>query len=181
MPADGGSRAIAFASCAAGALLAGIGATLPWTTVGLVADEKGVLDETFHGIDLTAGIVVLVAAIVVLGMLFAMRLVAGRGRRLLALGLLVAGLAILTATLLAGLAAGDRAVAEMARVAADTGGLTPAEAEELIRTNPELAVHADLGIGLWLSALGGVLVVVGSVANAAWARRPGEAVAEDGP
>ena len=181
MSGEEGSRTIAFVLCAAGALLAGIGATLPWTTVGLVADEKGVLDETFHGIDLTAGLVVLVAAIVVLGMLFAMRLVAARGRRLLALGLLVAGLAILTATLLAALSAGDRAVAEMAKVAADTGGLTKAEAEELIRTNPDLAVQSDLGIGIWLSALGGVLVVAGSIANAAWARRPGEPVAEAGP
>jgi len=181
VPDDGGSRTIAFGLCAAGALLAGIGATLPWTTVGLVQDTKGVLDETFHGIDLAAGLVVLVVAIVVLGMLFAMRLVAARGRRLLALGLLIAGLAILTATLLAGLSAGDRAVAEMARVAADTGGLTNAEAEELIRTNPDLAVHSDLGIGLWLSALGGVLVVAGSIANAAWARRPGEFEVDAGP
>jgi hypothetical protein len=181
VPADGGSRTIAFAQCAVGALLAGIGATLPWTTVGLVGDEKGVLDETFHGIDLTAGLVVLVLAIVVLGMLFVMRLVAARGRRLLAVGLLLAGLAILTSTLLAGLSAGDRAVAQMARVAADTGGLTVAEAEELIHTNPDLAVHSDLGIGLWLSALGGVLVVAGSIANAAWARRPGESVVEAGP
>jgi hypothetical protein len=181
VPADGGSRTLAFALCAGGALLAGIGATLPWTTVGLVADQRGVLDETFHGIDLTAGLVVLVVAIVVLGMLFAMRLVAARGRRLLALGLLVAGLAIVTAALLAALSAGDRAVAEMARAAADTGGLTKAEAEELIRTNPDLAVHSDLGIGLWLSAIGGVLVVVGSVANAAWARRPGESVVEAPP
>jgi hypothetical protein len=181
VPAATGSRAIAFTLCAVGALLAGIGATLPWAIVGLQADENGVLDETFLGIDLTAGLVVLVAAIAVLAMLFAMRLVAARWRRALALGLLVAGLAILTATLLAGLSAGDRAVVEMAEVAADTGGLTAAEAEELIRTDPDLAVRSELGIGLWLAVLGGVLVVVGSVANAAWARRPGESVVEAAP
>jgi hypothetical protein len=181
VPAATGSRAIAFALCAAGALLAGIGATLPWTIVGLEADANGVLDETFHGIDLTGGLVVLVASIAVLAMLFAMRLVAARARRALALGLLISGLAIITATLLAGLSAGDRAVSEMARVAAEAGGLSAAEAEELVRTSPDFAVRSELGIGLWLSALGGVLVVAGSVANAAWARRPDGSVVEAGP
>jgi hypothetical protein len=181
VPAATGSRATAFGLCAVGALVAGIGATLPWTIVGLQADEEGVLDETFHGIDLTAGLVVLVLSIAVLVMLFAMRLVAARRQRVLALGLLVAGLAILTATLLAGLSAGDRAVSEMAQVAANAGGLTIAEAEELIRTSPDFAVRSELGIGLWLAALGGVLVVVGSVANAAWARRTDGSVVETGP
>ena len=69
----------------------------------------------------------------------------------------------------------------MARVAAEAGGLTAAEAQELIRTSPDFAVRSGLGIGLWLSALGGILIVVGSIANAAWARRADGSVVETGP
>ena len=181
MPAATGSRALAFGLCAAGALVAGIGATLPWITVGLKADTEGVLDETFHGIDLVGGLIALVAAIAVLAMLFAMRLLAARARRALALGLMLAGLAIITVTLLVGLDPSARAEAEMARAAAKAGGMTIAEAEQLIATQPDFAVRSELGVGLWLSALGGVLVVAGSIANTAWARRPDGSIVEAEP
>ncbi len=152
-------RAIGFALGAAGALAAGIGSLLPWTVVGLRADPDGVLDETFRGIDLAGGAVVLAAAMLVLVGLVAIRLVPDPVRLSIALAFILAGLAIVTAPVLAIAAAEDRATAEMARAAAATGGLTPAEAEELVRTNRAFAVRWSVGPGVWLAVAGGVAVI----------------------
>jgi hypothetical protein len=166
-------RAIGFALGAAGAAMAGIGSLLTWTVVGLRADPEGVLDETFRGIDLAGGIVVLVAAVLVLAGLLAIRLVRDQIRISIALSFVVAGLAIVTASALALAAAGDRAEAEMARAAAATAGLTEAEAQALIRTDPAFAVRWGAGPGIWLTVAGGLAVIAGGAVIASErTRRP---------
>jgi hypothetical protein len=164
-------RAIGFALGAAGALAAGLGALLPWTTVGLRADSRGVLDERFRGVDLAGGIVVLVAAVLVLIGLLAIRVVPDVVRLSIALGMILAGLAIVTAPVLALATAEDRAAEEMA-AAITAEGLTRAEAEELIRTEPAFAIRWRAGPGIWLAIAGGVATVAAGAVIASEGRRP---------
>lgn len=164
-------RALGFGLGAGGAFAAGVGSVLTWTVVGLRADREGILDETLRGIDLTGGLVVLAAAVLALVGLLAIRLVPKPVRVSIALGLVLAGLAIVTAPVLALAAAADRAAVEMARSAAATGGLSSAEAEELVRTDPAFAVRWGAGPGIWLTVAGGLGVVAGG-AVIAGERRP---------
>ena len=163
-------RAAGFALTAAGALLAGIGSTLVWTTAGLHQDAAGVLDLEFSGLDLIEGIVTLLVAAVTLALLLLMRRLHGSGRVRGAIGLLVAGMVLVALPVSVALRAEDLAAQEMARVVARTGGLTEQEAIRLVRTDPDLAVRADTS-GVWPSIAGGALVVVGAAIHLAWARQ----------
>jgi hypothetical protein len=165
-------RAIGFVLGAAGALAAGTGSLLTWTSVGLRADTEGVLDLRFRGVDLAGGIIVLVAAALVLIGLLAVRLVPDAVRVSIALGLILAGLAIVTAPVLALATAEDRAAEEMAVAAAAAGGLTPREAQELIRSDPAFAIRWTPGPGIWLAVAGGVAVIASGAAIAGERRGP---------
>jgi Tryptophan-associated transmembrane protein (Trp_oprn_chp) len=166
-------RTIGFVLGAAGALAAGVGSLLTWTVVGLRADTQGVLDERFRGVDLASGIVVLVAAGLILIGLLAIRVVPDAVRLSIALGMILIGLAIVTAPVLALATAEDRAAEEMAVTAAAEGGLTPAEAAELIRTNPAFAIRWQAGSGIWLAIVGGIAVITSGAMIAGERRRPG--------
>jgi hypothetical protein len=155
----------------AGALIAGIGSTLAWATAGLRLDTQGVLDLEFRGLDLVGGIIALVVAVLTLGGLALFRRATGQARERLGVGLLLAGVVIMAMPLSVAIRAEKRAVESMARVAAQTGGLTIEEATELVREDPSLAVRSELGPGIWLTLAGGALVVVGTAANLVWARR----------
>jgi hypothetical protein len=161
-----------------GALIAGIGSTLAWTTAGLRLDTQGVLDLEFRGLDLIGGIIALVVAVLTLGGLTLFRRATGRARERLGVGLLFAGVVTMAMPLSVAIRAGERAVEGMAKVAAQTGGLRIEEATELIREDPSLAVRSELGPGIWLTVAGGALVIVGSAANLAWTRRGEPAVVE---
>ncbi|HWL90398.1 MAG TPA: Trp biosynthesis-associated membrane protein [Actinomycetota bacterium] len=169
MPDPSRLRVAGFALTAAGALLAGIGSTLVWTTAGLRVDTQGVLDLEFRGVDLVEGIMALVVAVAALAGLVAMRRLHRNGRVRGAVALLIAGALLVALPAWVALRAEDRAVEEMARVVASTGGLSEQEAIQLVRTDPDLAVYAETS-GLWLSIGGGLLVVIGSAVNLAWAR-----------
>jgi len=171
-------RVAGFALTAAGALLAGIGSTLVWTTAGLRQDTEGVLDLEFLGIDLVEGIVALVAVGATVAVLVALPRLHRKGRVRGAIGLLVAGAVLVAMPVWVALRAEDRAVEDVAQVVADTGGLSNREATELVRTDPDLAVRADTG-GAWLSIAGGALVLIGAAVNLAWARRRDEPLAEE--
>jgi hypothetical protein len=161
-----------------GALIAGIGSTLAWTTAGLRLDTQGVLDLEFRGLDLIGGIIALVVAVLTLGGLTLFRRATGRARERLGVGLLFAGVVTMAMPLSVAIRAGERAVEGMAKVAAQTGGLRIEEATELIREDPSLAVRSELGPGIWLTVAGGALVIVGTAANLAWTRRGEPAVVE---
>jgi hypothetical protein len=166
-------RLAGFALTTAGALLAGIGSTLVWTTAGLRQDTQGVLDLEFRGLDLVEGVVALVVAVGVLASLLAMRRLRRNGRVRGAVALLVAGAVLVAMPVWIALRAEDRARAEMARVVASSGGLTQEEALQLVRTDPDLAVFAETS-GVWLSIAGGVLVVIGAAITLVRARRRDE-------
>jgi tryptophan-associated transmembrane protein len=156
----------------AGALIAGIGSTLAWTTVGLRVDTQSVLDLEFRGLDLLGGTTALVVAGLTLGGLVLFRRASGRraqGR--LGTGLLLAGVLIMAMPLSVAIRAEERAVEGMARVAAQSGDLTIEEVTHLVREDPSLAVRSELGPGIWFTLAGGALVVVGTAANLAWTRR----------
>jgi hypothetical protein len=161
-----------------GALIAGIGSTLAWTTAGLRLDTQGVLDLEFRGLDLIGGIIALVVAVLTLGGLTLFRRATGRARERLGVGLLFAGVVTMAMPLSVAIRAEERAVEGMAKVAAQTGGLRIEEATELIREDPSLAVRSELGPGIWLTVAGGALVIVGTAANLAWTRRGEPAVVE---
>jgi hypothetical protein len=158
---------------ATGALLAGIGSTLVWTTAGLRQDARGVLDLDFRGLDLVEGILSLVVSAASLAVLLAMPRLHRTGRVRAAICLLIAGVVLVALPVSVALRAEDLATQEMAHVVANTGGLTEEEAIRLVRTDPNLAVRTDT-TGVWLSIAGGTLVVVGAAIDLAWARRSEE-------
>jgi hypothetical protein len=172
-------RAAGIALTALGALLAGIGSTLVWVTAGLRQDTRGVLDLEFRGLDLVEGMVALaVAGATSLAGVVALRRLQGDRRIRTAVALLVAGAVLVAMPVWVALRAEDRAVEEMARVVAGTGGLTLEEAIQLVRTDPDVAVYAETS-GVWLSIAGGVLVVIGAAVTLAWARRRDELLAAE--
>jgi hypothetical protein len=178
MPDPTRLRVAGFVLTAAGALLAGIGSTLVWTTAGLRQDTQGVLDLEFRGLDMVEGIVALVVAGATLAGLVALRRLREMGRVRGAVALLVAGAVLVVLPAWVALRAEDRAIEEMARVVASTGGLTQEEALQLVRTDPDLAVDAETS-SVWLSIAGGVLVVIGAAVTLVWARRRDEPLAAE--
>jgi hypothetical protein len=163
-------RAIGFGLGAAGALASGLGALLPWSTVGLRADREGVLDQTLRGTDLAGGLVVLAAAGLVLAGLLAFRLVPPPVRVSIAVGLMLTGLAIATAAGLSAATGEERATEEVARGLAASGGMTAREAEDLIRTDPDLAIRWSIGPGAWLAFAGGIAVIAAGAVSVGLAR-----------
>lgn len=164
-----GSRVAGFVLTALGALLAGAGSALVWTTAGLRQDAEGLLDVEFRGLDTAEGVATLaVAGAALVGVAVLPRL-AGRARVRAAVGLIVAGAALLALPLSVAFRAEDRAIQEMAEVVADAGGLPIAEAMDLVRADRDLAVRVDTS-GVWLSIAGGALVLIGAVATLASAR-----------
>ena len=163
-------RVAGFALTVAGALVAGIGTTLVWTSTGLRTDLRGVLDVEFRGIDLVEGIVALVVAVVALAGLPLVRRLRGDARPRVAIGLLLAGAALVALPAWVALRAEERAIDEVARVVAETAGVTIEEATDRVRTNPDLAVRAETA-SVWPSIAGGALVVLGAGTIVAWARR----------
>jgi hypothetical protein len=163
-------RVASFAVTAAGALLAGIGTTVAWTSTGLRQDASGVLDIEFRGLDLVEGNVALVVAGATLVGLALVRRLHGNGRIRGAIGLLFVGAVLVAMPLWVALQADGRALAEVAQVVAEARGLTIEEATDLVRADPALTVFAETS-GVWLSVVGGLLVVLGAGITLAWARR----------
>jgi hypothetical protein len=159
-----------FALTAAGALVAGIGTTVAWTSTGLRRDLQGALDLEFRGIDLTEGIATLVIAGATLAGLVLVRRLGGTARVRAAVGLLVAGVVLVALPAWVALRAEDRAVDDVARVVADAAGITVEEASDRVRIEPDLGVRTD-SRGAWVSIAGGGLVIVGAGATLSWTVR----------
>ena len=162
-----------------GALLAAGWTTAVWVRTGLSSDLRGILDLEFRGLDLAQG----VAALIVSGLALALFVIVRRGRgdtRILAVVLLLSGVALVALPAWVALRAEDRAVEEVAQVVALSAGISVEEATERVRTEPDLAVRTDT-TGVWPSIAAGVLVTIGGVTTLSWiGRRPADP-AEDGP
>jgi hypothetical protein len=161
-----------------GALLAAGWTTAVWVRTGLESDLRGVLDLEFRGLDLAQG----VAALIVSGLALALFVALRRLRsdtRILAIVLLLSGVALVALPAWVALRAEDRAVDEVAQVVAASAGISIDEANARVRTDPDLAVRTDTS-GVWPSIAAGVLVTLGAVTVVWIGRRPADP-AEDGP
>lgn len=167
------------ACVALGAIAAGVGATRAWAAIGFAADVEHAADVSVHGIDVWEGKVVLFAAVAALLVMLAMRVSGSRGtRRGLAITLIVIGALCVALPVADAVRAKDRfggveGVDRLARTLSVQLGLP----EEVVREPLADLLDQDLRVaispGLWITAFGGVLLVVGGVLGLAWAHREG--------
>lgn len=174
-----GLRLAGFFFLAFGATAAGVGATREWAAVGFPADVLGEADVFVHGTDVWEGKVILLGAAVALVALVAMRLTRSEATRV-GLGWLLVAIGIVTAVLpaLAAARAEDRfggtgGVDRMAEALAAELELPEDVVRAELAEQFERELRVDVGPGLWLTVVGGVLMVVGGVLGLLWARRPG--------
>jgi hypothetical protein len=187
-------RLAGFLCIAAGAVTMGVGATREWAAVGFPVDLEGAADVSVHGTDIWEGKVLLLAAAAALFAMLAMRLATRPAtRRALAVLIVVLGLAGATLPLLAAARPEDRfGGTEGIDLLAEHIAAAVGQPEDVVRAQLEeqfaRALRVDLAPGLWITAIGGALLVVGGVLSLAWVRRreAGTASAEpaepaDGP
>jgi hypothetical protein len=173
-------RLAGFLCTAAGAVLMAIGALTTWASVVLKAaagqPANTSLNSTYTGVDTWEGIVVLVAAVVVLLAVMATRLAAEPATgRALALVAVVACLVVIVVAAATFVRADQRYTDPAARGIATAlsrqTGLPVAAIEQQLETQRADLVEIDPGIGIALAFAGGVLGLVGALLVAAWARR----------
>jgi hypothetical protein len=163
-------RTVSFLLLGLGALLLGIGTVLTWVTLRLTAPGAGALDQAYPGLDLWQGKVALgCAAILLVGVLVVRAGSTDRGRRTVAVVMIVTGfvaIGVMGAALLGeGSRLHDRAVQDMA-----TAGVAEAQVQQAADT---LGLESANGVGAYLSSAGAVIATVAAVLGLAWAtRRP---------
>lgn len=169
-------RLAGFLATVVGALLAGVGATLTWVTVGIEVAEG--IDTDTKGVDVWDGQVVLACAVIMLIAVLVTRMTSSDGlRRSFAAVVIGAGfvaLAVATAFVLSATTRFDpieddalvSAIAEAAGVPEDQ---VRASIDETLE---ELGAFTTIGPGPYLAIAGGLAGVVGGVLVLAWANRP---------
>ena len=172
-----GLRLAGFLCVALGAMAAGVGATREWATIGFTADTEHAVDVPVHGTDVWEGKVVLFAAAAALLVLLAIRIADGATtRRGLAVVLIVLGAVCITLPVVDAASSADRfggvqGVDRLARTLSVQLELP----EDVVRGRLSHLLEQELRVeiepGLWLTAAGGVLLVVGGASSFAWARR----------
>jgi Tryptophan-associated transmembrane protein (Trp_oprn_chp) len=174
-----------FVCTAAGALLAGLGATRDWAVVGFAGDVSGRLDVPVKGVDVWEGKVVLVAALLALLATIAIRLVRKVSART-ALGVVVVGLGATIMAMSISVAmrpqarfGGGEGLDQMAVDLAGQLGEDPATIRDQLQERYGATLRVDLGAGVWLALGGGLLVGVGGALSLAWARGLGDRSAAD--
>jgi tryptophan-associated transmembrane protein len=176
-------RLLGFVALVVGALLAGLGATLTWATVGFPNDTRHLADVAFKGVDVWEGVVALVIAAAALVALIVMRVARSSVVRLgiavaLAIGgLVVAGLAVLDVATARERFGGIGQLDQIARKMATFLGQTVGTMRALLEKNVAAALRVDVGSGLWITLAGGVLLVVAGVLSFLWARERASAPA----
>jgi len=156
----------------------GIGALVTWGSVGFPEEVDPTQSATaiIPGIDLWEGMLVLVASVLVLVGILALRMVrSGRVRRAIAVSIIVVGLAATALAVSVAIGAEDRLV--------QTEGLDAyarALSEQLdvpfeqVRADIEEHFREDLVVetapGVWIAAAGGIVVCAGGILSLAWAR-----------
>jgi hypothetical protein len=173
-------RLAGFLCAVAGVVLMAIGALTTWASVGLKAAPgqplNTSLNSTYTGVDTWEGIVVLVAAVVVLLAVMATRLVARPATgRALAVIAVVASLVVIVVAAVTFVRADERytdpGARSIATALSQQTGLPVAAIEQQLETQRADLVEIDPGIGISLAFAGGVLGLVGALLVAAWTRR----------
>jgi hypothetical protein len=166
-----------FVCVALGAVLAGVGPTREWVALGFTADTEHAADLSVHGIDVWEGKVVLFAAAAALLVLLAMRISGSPGtRRGLAIVLIVLGGSCIALPVVDAVRARDRFAGGdgLDRFVASLSvrlGLPEDVIREQLSAELDKELRVEVSPGLWLTAAGGVLLVVGGGLGLAWSRR----------
>jgi hypothetical protein len=169
-------RLLSFLALVVGALLAGLGATLTWATVGFPDDTGHVADVAVKGVDVWEGVVVLAIAAAALVALILMRVAPSTAARLaiatgLAVGgLVVAGLAILDIATARNRFGGGGELDRVARKMADLLGQPVDAIRTLLVKNFGAALRVEVGAGPWIALAGGTILVAAGVVSYLWAR-----------
>ncbi len=169
-------RLAGFLTTVAGGLLAGVGATLTWVTVGIEVAEG--IDSVTKGIDLWDGQVVLACALVMLIAVLVTRMASSDGlRRSFAAVVIGAGfvtLAVATAFVLSATTRFDPVEDDaLVSAIAEASGVPEDQVRASIDdTLEELGAFTTVGPGPYLAIAGGLAGVVGGVLVLAWVSRP---------
>lgn len=169
-------RLLGFLVLVAGSVLAGIGATREWATIGFVADVEGAADVSVYGTDVWEGKVVLLIAGVALVVMIVMRMTtSGALRRslgvtLIALGIVCAALPALAAIRADARFGGGDGLDRMAQALSARLEFPEDVIREELAEQFERDLRVEIGPGLWLSVAGGLVIVGGGELGLAWAR-----------
>jgi hypothetical protein len=169
-----GLRLAGTACVALGAIAAGVGATREWAAIGFTADVEHAADVSVHGIDVWEGRVAIFAAVAALLVLLAMRISGSRSTRrglaiaLIVLGALCVALPVADAVRAKNRFGGVEGVDRLARTLSVQLGLPEEVVREPLAELLDQDLRVEVSPGLWITAAGGVLLVVGGVLGLAW-------------
>jgi Tryptophan-associated transmembrane protein (Trp_oprn_chp) len=172
-----GLRVAGFVCVALGAVLAGVGATREWVTVGFTADTQHAADLSVHGIDVWEGKVVLFAAAAALLVLLAMRISGSPGTRrglavvLIVLGTLCIALPVVDAVRARDRFAGSEGLERFVSSLSVKLGLPEDVVRDQLSAQFDKELRVEVSPGLWITVAGGVLLVAGGALSVAWSGR----------
>jgi hypothetical protein len=170
-------RLAGFLCLAIGAVAAGYGATADWVTIGFPADIERVVDVKVRGTDVWEGKVVLLGAVAALMAMLAMRLSRSEAvGRSLAVALTIVGLVGIVLPVMDSVRAEDRfgggeGVDLLAERLAERLELPEDVVREQLREEFQRALRVEVEPGIWISAAGGILLVIGGALSFVWVRR----------
>jgi hypothetical protein len=172
-----GLRLAGFLAVVLGALLVGVGALVDWVTVGFPSDIERKLDVSVPGTDVWEGKVVFAAAMLSLVALIVMRLAASPAvRSAIAAGVALAGLVVVAITAVDLTLATERfgrseGLDDIVRALARELGQPVEPVRALVRQNFRGTLRVDIGAGMPLALVGGLILIVAGAFSLAWARR----------
>jgi hypothetical protein len=173
-------RLAGFLATVTGATLAGVGALLDWVTVGFPGDVEGAADVHVRGTDVWEGELVFAVAVGCLIALILLRVAASPTVRtaiaagVAAGGALVVALAAIDLSSATDRFGGSAGLGDIAQAVAQRLGQPVDRVRALLEQNFGETLRVDIEIGLWLSLVGGVVLVVAGCLSLAWARRAGD-------
>jgi hypothetical protein len=169
-------RVAGFVAIVLGAGAIGLASTRRWVTIGFVGDTEGAADVPVNGTDLWEGKAVLLAAAVALTLMLVIRIArSSTSRRILAIGLIVIGLACAALVTIVALGAEDRFAGDegidriAAAISRQTGDSEEVVREALLETLRGL-LRVDVAVTMWLVVGGGLVLAGGGALTLAWIR-----------
>jgi hypothetical protein len=168
-------RVAGFLTTVFGALVAGVGATLTWVTVGIEAAAE--VDSVTKGVDVWDGRVVLGCAVAMLVAVLVTRMAGSpMVRRSAAAAVIVAGIVCLVVGgAFLGMASSRFDPVDDERLASAIADATGVPIDQVTATLgdvvDELGAHTELGVGPYLAIVGGLAGAIGGVLVLTWTTR----------